>query len=117
MMYLALMALLLAGLAWLGWRLWHSPYRRAAMAGLAAGAVVVLLLPFFYGFLFGFTFLHGSARPGFEAGFYCAVLAVWFLAPMVLPLAMLGGVAWQRLRHRRVDGPRIPWRHLSRTSP
>ncbi len=99
-MYLLLMALLLAGLAWLGWRLWHSRYRRAAMGGLAAGVVLVLLLPFVYGFLFGFTFLHGSARPGFEAGFYCAALAVWFLAPIVLPLAMLAGAGWQRLRRR-----------------
>ena len=98
MMYLALMALLLAGLAWLGWRLWHSRYRRAAMLGLAAGGVLVLLPPFVYGWLFGFTFLHGSAQPGIEAGFFCAALAAWFLAPVVLPLAMLAGVGWQRLR-------------------
>lgn len=100
-MYFLLMALLLAGLAWLGWWLWHSRYRRAAMGGLAAGVVLVLLLPFVYGVLFGFTFLHGSARPGLEAGFYCAALAAWFLAPVVLPLAMLAGVGWQRLRPDR----------------
>lgn len=107
-MYLLLMLLLLAGLAWLGWRLWHSRYRRAAMRGLAGGLVLVLLPPFVYGFLFGFTFLHGSAQPGLEAGFLCAALAGWFLAPFALPLAMLGGVAWQRWRHAARPGAEPP---------
>ena len=100
-MYFLLMALLLAALAWLGWRLWHSRYRRAAMRGLAAGVLLILVPPFVYGWLFGFTFLHGSAQPGIEAGFWCATIAAWFLAPIGLPLAMLAGVAWQRLRQRR----------------
>lgn len=97
-MYLIMAAVLLPGLAWLVWRLWHSRYRRAAMGGLATGAGLLVAVPFVYGCLFGFTFLHGSARPGLEAGFYSAALAFWLLAPIALPLSMLAGVLWQRLR-------------------
>jgi len=97
-MYLIMAAVLLPSMAWLAWRLWHSRYRRAAMGGLAVGAGLLVAVPFAYGCLFGFTFLHGSARPGPEAGFYSAALVFWFLAPVVLPLSMLAGVLWQRLR-------------------
>ncbi|MGM9514994.1 hypothetical protein ACS5PK_12135 [Roseateles sp. DB2] len=102
-MYLIILAMLLAGSVWLGWRLWRSRYRRAAMGGLAVGTGLLFAVPFAYGCLFGFTFLHGSARPGLEAGLYSAAFALWFLAPIGLPLSMLAGALWQWLR-----GPAIP---------
>ena len=97
-MYLIVLTMLLAGSCWLGWRLWHSRYRRSALSGLAIGAGLLFALPFAYGCLFGFSFLHGSARPGLEAGLYTAAFALWLLAPIGLPLSMLAGALWQRLR-------------------
>lgn len=99
-MFLLVLLFLLPGLGWLAWRLWRSSYRGSALRGGAAGIALAAAGSFVYGVLFGFSFLHGSAPPGLEAGMASLMVYGFLWLPVCLPLGVVAGMLWRRVRGR-----------------
>lgn len=100
-MFLLVLLFLLPGLGWLAWRLWRSSYRGSALRGGAAGIALAAAGSFVYGVLFGFSFLHGSAPPGLDAGMASVMVYGFLWMPVCLPLGVLCGCAWRWWQCRR----------------